>query len=105
MIFPTWTSRRTMNKAQKATARLRYLVNRISADLGPGNSLKSIGDEIGMSYATILNYIDRGSFSEAMANLFEEHFDIPAMWLMDPMSIETTLGSSLRNEFLSAATV
>lgn len=102
MIFPSWTNRRAMKKSEKASARLRYLINRIAAELGPINSLKSVGDEIGVNYSTILSYIDRGSFSRATADKLEERFDVPAEWLLDPMSIDDTSGTSLTQEFLEA---
>ena len=87
MIFPAWTRRSNMNKQAKASARLRYLINRLAVEYSPAGTLKSVADAVDINYSTILIYIERGKFSEPLAEKFELVFGIPAADLLDPLSI------------------
>lgn len=91
MNFPKWTNLRSMSQQEKASARLRYLINCLAAQYSAAASIQSIARAVGVSHSAIINYINAGKFSDTMALRFEDTFGrdvLPNEWLRAPLAIK-----------------
>lgn len=92
MSFPTWVQKKNRNSKQQASARLKYMLYRLSIEFAEKPTIRALCDASGAAkHSTVSIYITKGSFSELCAQRFEEFFgagNITAAALMDPLSVE-----------------
>lgn len=94
-IIPTWVDKKARSKAEKASARLDYLLGLIAAIHTDRKSIRGVAEKVGLDHSTISLYIRQGKFSEKaaarmVAGIKDEHLTV-AM-LTDPLSIGKSPG-------------
>jgi len=93
MKFPTWVDEpKRQTKAQLATKRLKYLIERAVIEKGCG-SIGGLAANAGVDRTSIHKHIEAGRFSEVMATTLESFAGaelLPRQALTDPLAIVTT---------------
>lgn len=91
MQFPAWVEGGRMSKAQRATARLKFILNHLALHYTGRNSMRALAEKVGYDHSTLSTYIRRGSFSQQAADEIVEKLEctatIKAEHLVDPLSI------------------
>jgi hypothetical protein len=93
MRFPLWVDGKRMSKAARASARLKYMLSMLAAHVDGRQSMRALGDRVGLNHSTLSLYIRRGSFSESAARKIEEKIGretIPFEYLVAPLDIAAT---------------
>lgn len=88
MQIPSWVDAKKRRKADKASARLKYILTLTAAKHTGRQSIRALAERCEMSHSTISLYIRRGSFSEKAAKRIEEivgQKEITAAFLMNPL--------------------
>lgn len=92
--FPQWThtsGKRELSKANRATARLRFIINYLAMLDSPSATYVALAKALGIHHTTLNVYIARGSFGENVAAKIEAHFGpsvITADMLINPNDIQ-----------------
>lgn len=89
MIFPAWVDK-PRSKAQRATNRLKYILSQLAIGATERNSMRALGEVVGLDHSTLAIYVRRGQFSEKAARKIEAKFgsDVcPATHLTNPLNI------------------
>jgi hypothetical protein len=92
MRFPAWVDGPRKTKAQRATARLKFIIFSLSAGT-ERMSARCLAEKVGLDHSTISGYIRRGAFSPNAAAKIETALGrktIRAEYLTDPLNIPTT---------------
>lgn len=94
MHIPKRVEKGLRTKAEKAVARLRYVMAILAARHTERNSLRNLAEMLGVDHSTISIYVRRGEFSQKAAErivqkLAEKTGDktLTASMLTDPLSI------------------
>jgi len=88
IVYPEWVNK-GRGKQVRASNRVRYIINRLAAEVGPKNSIRAIADAIKMDYSTLCVYMIRGYFSPRTADKLEKCFGpdwAPSHILQDPLA-------------------
>lgn len=87
MEFPDWVLHAP--DEDKASARLRYLINKAAVECAGSGSLANFASAAGVDRTLLYRYITAGAFTESAAQRIERvagHV-VTAVMLVDPMSI------------------
>ena len=90
--FPPWVDAQP-NDDERASARLRYLVNRAALEATGKQSVRALAEKIEMDHSSISNAIRRGYMSEGMAMAIEQSVGravLKANYLINPLKIKAT---------------
>lgn len=94
MHFPAWVEAGRKTKAQRATARLKFIVTHLALHYTGRNSMRALAEKVNYDHSTLSLYIRRGSFSEQAAEEIVTKLgcakDVKASDLVDPLSISAT---------------
>lgn len=93
--IPTWVDKGKTRNAQRASARLDYLMGLLAALHTERKSIRGLAEKVGMDHSTISLYIRNGAFTEAAANRIVTALKDPkltAAMLMNPMGIDKSPG-------------
>lgn len=97
MQIPHWVEKGKRSKAEKATARLKYIITLLAAQHTERGSMRSLGEHCGLDHSTIAIYVRRGAFSESAAQTIVSKLGNPALTvnhLTNPLSIERAVAQS-----------
>jgi transcriptional regulator with XRE-family HTH domain len=95
MQIPSWVDAKKRRKADKASARLKYILTLTAAKHTGRQSIRALAERCGMNHSTISLYIRKGAFSEKAAKRIEEVIgreEIAAEFLMNPFVEERPPG-------------
>lgn len=67
MRFPAWADHAKMTDAQRASSRLKFILNHLALHHTGRNSIRALAECIGYDHSTLSGYIRRGSVGEAAA--------------------------------------
>lgn len=95
MRFPAWVDGPRKTKSQRASARLKYIINTLAAQHTDRGSIRALALRVGLDHSTISLYITAGKFTETaavkiIAALACVPRDLKPSYLTDPLSIPTT---------------
>ena len=88
--FPHWVDDVSTDQ-ERASARLRYLVNRAAIEATGKQSVRALAEKIEMDHSSISNAIRRGYMSEGMAQAIEQSVGravLKANYLINPLKIK-----------------
>lgn len=88
MKFPPWTKKGTLQ--ERATKRLRYLINSTAAWVTEDGSVSAFATHCGVDRSSLHTFIARGAFSAATAVAIERAVGpdvLRAVWLTNPLEI------------------
>lgn len=87
--FPQWVDA-PARKAERATNRLLYIVRKIAIERTGSQSMRGLGEIVGMNHSTISKYCKAGAFTEKAACVFEVKLGkdtVSAAMLTHPLDI------------------
>lgn len=93
MQIPQWVDSKKRRKAERASARLKYILVLLAAKHTGRQSIRALAERCGMDHSTISHYIRQGSFSERAAKRIEGILgrqEITHEWLIDPLEEKKT---------------
>lgn len=67
MIFPEWVEGPRMTDHQRATARLKFIINYLAAKHTKRASVRGLAELVELNHCTLSTYIRRGAFSRDAA--------------------------------------
>ncbi len=67
MQIPQWVDKGKRSKADKAAARLKYVIGLLAAQHTERASMRSLAEHCGLDHSTIATYVRRGAFSDSAA--------------------------------------
>ena len=88
--FPPWVDTQP-NDDERASARLRYLVNRAALEAPGKQSVRALAEKIEMDHSSISNAIRRGYMSEGMAQAIVQSVGLSMLkadYLINPLKIK-----------------
>jgi hypothetical protein len=91
MQIPHWVDKGKRSKAEKATARLKYIIGILAAQHTARGSMRSLGEHCGLDHSTIAIYVRRGAFSASAAGVIVGKLrdpDLHTWHLTRPLDIE-----------------
>lgn len=88
MIFPPFVDK-NKTKAGRASARLRYILVKLSVEHTGRHSMRGLAEVVGLDHSTLSTYIRKGGFSETAA--FRVFHSIPNC----PVTIEELMNPML----------
>lgn len=90
--FPQWVDAHKKDE-QRASARLRYLINRAAVEATGRQSVRGLCEKIAMDHSSISFAIRRGYFTEQMAQAIEAAVGravVKAEYLIAPLKIKAS---------------
>lgn len=91
MRFPAWVEGPRMTKAQRATARLRFIIKHLALHHTGRSSMRALATKVGLDHSTLAMYCRQGSFSTTAADKIVAALGVKAIRktdLTDPLSIK-----------------
>lgn len=95
MLFPKWADAPRMTKAERASGRLKFIVQSLALEHTGRSSLRSLAKAVGLEHSTIGKSITQGSFSEKSALQIVHRIKprlVSAEMLMNPLAIDKSPG-------------
>lgn len=93
--IPSWVEKGKTRNAQRASARLDYLLGLLAALHTERKSIRGLAEKVGMDHSTISLYIRQGAFTEAAAFRIVNALKDPKLtisMLMHPLTIDKSPG-------------
>lgn len=89
MHFPSWIERER-DDARRARLRLKFMLSQAALRRYGDTSIRKLAKDAGCNHSSIFNAINRGTFTEPMAQAIEDVFgrsELHAEWLVQPLEV------------------
>lgn len=91
MQFPTWIDSARNSPTKRAQLRLKYMLSLATLNRFGRTSMHDLAREIGCNHSSIFNAINRGYFTDEMAERISKVVKLPPEHLVKPLEVNQGL--------------